>query len=324
MSDFFDPDEWESKSTPKPASTSFAPIPAPVSPATPAPQAAPLAPEVKQTFFDLKPVAPQPTIRVEPLAIPQTAATSTRTVEPVAPAAEVIPVRMPEPIEIPTDFPSFEAPDGMHVDLSDLGIGSEGPLTRRQLRERARLTGDEIIEDAPTQATPYEARLPYDDDLVEQLPELAQTTPIATVEDTEAIAFEASPGMLIEPVTNSIVIDHVQDLTNYTATIDSTGEILTTGSIQIPFTLPDTSTGEIKVIEEAQQLDAAIQTDNAAGFINSVAPMRVTGIVQAMSRSRVIPVNLRRGKQMPMLALSAGVLILGGFFLITAVVLKLI
>ena len=311
MSDFFDPDEWENKSAAKPASTSFAPIAAPVSApvSTPAPvsapPAAPVAPEVKQAFFELKPVAPQPTIKVETLEVPQ-----------------ATPVRMPEPVEIPTDFPTFEAPEGMHVDLSDLGIGSDGPLTRRQLRERARLTGDEIIEDAPVQQVQYEARLPYDDDLVEQIPELAQTSQIATVDESEAPSFAASPGMIIEPVTNSIVIDHVQDLNNYTATIDSTGEILTTGAIQIPLNFTDSSTGEVKVIEEAQQLDAAIQADNGTGYVNSVAPMRVTGIVQAMGRSRVIPVNLRKGKLIPYLTLAAAALILGGFALIAATLLK--
>jgi hypothetical protein len=299
MSDFFDPDEWENKSTAKPASTSFAPVPAPVTS---------VAEPVAKAFFELKPVAPQPTIKVETL-----------------PVNDVTPVRMPDPIEIPTDFPSFEAPEGMHVDLSDLGIGSDQPLTRRQLRERARLTGEEYIEDVPAAPVTYEARLPYDEDLVEQVPELAQTAPISTVEEPEqAPSFSASPGMIIEPVTNSIVIDNVQDLNNYTATIDSTGEILTTGSIQIPVNFVDTSSGEIQVIEEAQLLDAAIQADNGAGYISSVAPMRVTGIVQAMARSRVIPVNLRRGKLIPYLALAMGVLILGGFALVTAVVLKLL
>ena len=285
MSDFFDPDEWESKPAPR--------VTQPVLPSTPTFTPAPpsqVNEQVKSAFFELKPVGAAPKIEIETLAAP-------------------IPVRMPDPIDIPTDFPEFEAPEGMHIDLSDLGIGSEEPLTRRQIRERERLTGADIVEEPAPQPVSFEARLPYHDDLLEQIPELA-TTQVEIVEEPESPNFAASPGMLIEPVTNSIVIDQVQDLSNYTSMVDSTGEILTTGSIQIPVIIPDSSTGEIKIVEEADALDAAIQADNATGFINSVAPVRVTGIVGILARNKVIPVNLRRGKSQPYLVLATAVFIM--------------
>ncbi|MFM6963154.1 MAG: hypothetical protein ACKOWJ_02635 [Micrococcales bacterium] len=313
MSDFFDPDEWESKPAPR--------VTSPVIPvATVATPAAAMVAEVKQAFFELKPVGQQPKIEVEVLEAAVAAVPLLET------PAEVLaePVRMPEPLEIPTDFPSFEAPEGMSVDLSDLGIGSDEPLTRRQIREFERLTGSDIQEEPVSTATSsFEVRLPYDDDLVEQVPELANTNALEVIEADEAPNFAASPGMVIEPVTNSIVIDQVQDLSNYTSTINSTGEILTTGAIQIPVFLPESDTGEVKIIEQADALDAAIQADNAAGFINSVAPVRVTGIVGILGRSKVIPTNLRKGRSQPFMVLATAVLIiLAGATVVTLFMLK--
>ena len=306
MSDFFDPDEWESK----PAPVSHAPV-IQTTVAQPAVTAAPVmtspaAAEPSKGFFELKPVGAAPKIEIAKLEV-----------EPP------MPVRMPEPVEIPTDFPAFEAPEGMHVDLSDLPIGEEGSLTRRQIRELERLTGSDVIAATEERRPSFEARLPYDEDMLEQIPELAtKANPIVEVEKPD---FQPSPGLLIEPVTNSIVIDQVVDLTNYTATVNETGEILTTGSIQIPVNVQEPDTGEITVIQDAASLDAAIQSESGAGFVNSVAPMRVTGVVNAMSKSKVIASNLRRGKSQPYAVLATLVMIVvfGGIVL-TALLTKII
>lgn len=277
MSDFFDPDEWESK-------------PAPVNQA-PVTQAA-------KAFFELKPVGAQPSIEI---------ATLSPAPAPAMAAVEAVAIRMPEPLEIPTDFPNFEAPEGMHVDLSDLALGEEGQRTRRQIRELERLTGSDVIASADEPRPSIEARIPYDDDLIEQIPDLAtKANPVVELEKPD---FQPSPGLIVEPVTNSIVIDQVIDLTNYTATVNETGEILTTGSIQIPVIVQEPATGEITVVQDAENLDVAIQADNGAGFVNSVAPMRVTGVVNAMAKSRVIASNLRRGKSQPYAVLASVVMI---------------
>ncbi len=305
MSDFFDPDEWES--TPAPAQTSTpaeTTIPAATAPAQP------------KAVFELKPVGPAPKIEIETIATP---------------APEVVrafslpePASNPAAIEIPTEFPTFEAPDGMHVDVSDLGIGSEEPLSRKQIRERERLSGSDIIADLPDVAPSLEARLPYDGDLIDQVPALGETSQIETIDVADVATFNASPGMIIEPTTNSIVIDQVQDISNYTATINETGEILTTGSITIPVLMPDSNTGEIKIIKEADALDAAIQADNGAGYINAIAPMRVTGVVESMSKSPIISANLKRGRSQPYAVLATGVfIVLAGSALVAVFFLKL-
>ena len=279
---FFDPDDFE--------------ITAPVAAPDNAQPVTTMVQEEKPKFFELKPVASAPAIEIAKIEV----------------VAE--PIRMPEPLSLPTEFPSFEAPEGFAVDLTDLGIGSDEPLTRRQLREMQRLTGsDEIAEAAEVE---LETELPYDDDLVEQLPQLEAKdfeVAAATGDDFSYLnnqvdsMFDVSPGLVIEPITNSIMIDQVQDLTNYTATISETGEILTTGAIQLPIELTDNSTGEIQIIQEAAALDSAIQVDNATGFINTIAPMRVTGVVNAVSKFKVIPTNLKRGSSHPYLVLAAAI-----------------
>ena len=311
---FFDPDDFE-VATPAPRATVTAPAPAQVSAASVPPIAAPVDAQPvtvqpaaeKPKFFELKPVAPQ-----------------------VAPE----PIRMPEPLDLPTEFPSFAAPAGFEVDLSDLPIGSEEPLTRRQLREMQRLTGSDVIAEAAEPELEVETELPYEGDLVEQVPQLEATdfeVPAATSDDFSYLnnqvesMFDVSPGLMVEPTTNSIVIDQVQDLTNYTATISETGEILTTGAIQLPIELTDNSTGEVAIIQEAAALDSAIQVDNATGFINTIAPMRVTGVVNAISKFKVIPTNLKRGSSHPYLVLAAAVgMVALGSLVVAAFWLKII
>jgi hypothetical protein len=298
-SEFFDPDDFDSTPVAKPV---VAQVAAPVS-------MEPVISE-KPKFFELKPVGSAPASApavVEAFKVPEG-------------------IKMPEPIELPTEFPSFQAPDGYHVDLSDLPIDTEQPMTRRQMREMEKLTGSDFVVEVDSD---YEMELPFTSDLAEQIPTAVQEQP-ALVEpisytNNEAL-FNPSPGLLVEPTTNSIVIDQVQDLTNYTATVTETGEILTTGAIQLPIvTNIDTETGEIAVIHEAEKLDEAISLDNATGFINTIAPMRVTGIVNAAKKFRVIPTNLKRGKNHPYLVLTAAIVMVAiGVLTVAAFMLNII
>jgi hypothetical protein len=291
---FFDPDEFEVLAAPPKQ-----PVAAPISN-----EPVLTSQSEKPKFFELKPVSSSPAVQAEPPAAQ------------AQPIAE--PIRMPEPLSLPTDFPQFAAPEGLNVDLSDLGIGSDEPKTRRQLRELQRLTGSDIVNDTVLQETSIESEFELEQDLSEQLESaVGDTSPTsfevsaATADDFSYLAnqaepmFDVSPGLVVEPTTNSIIIDQVQDLTNYTATVSETGEILTTGAIQLPLEFTDNSTGDIQIIQEAAALDTAIQVDNSTGFINTVAPMRVTGVVNAISKFKVIPTNLKRGNSHPFVVLAA-------------------
>jgi hypothetical protein len=189
-----------------------------------------------------------------------------------------------------------------------------------------KLIGSDMAADSEPE---YEIELPFTSYLAEQVPVEVEEQP-ALVEPisftTNEALFNLSPGLLVEPTTNSIVIDQVQDLTNYTATVSETGEILTTGAIQLPIISNiDTETGEIALIQEAQALDDAIALDNSTGFINTIAPMRVTGIVNAAKKFRVIPTNLKRGKNHPYLVLTAAIVMVAiGGLTIAAFMLNII
>lgn len=325
---FFDPDDFD-MSAPAPVaspSVSNAQVPAPM-PAPAVIEPVLTTTEEKPKFFELKPVG---AVSTPTFAQPEPAAAA-----PIAPAE---PIRMPEPLDLPSDFPQFVAPDGLHVDLSDLGIGSDEPRTRRQLRELQRLTGSDVVNEPVEEDLAIESEFELQPDLAEQIEVLdADTKPTsfevkpATADDFSYLnnqnepLFDVSPGLVIEPTTNSIIIDQVQDLTNYTATVSETGEILTTGAIQLPIELTDNSTGEIQIIQEAAALDSAIQVDNATGFINTIAPMRVTGVVNSASKFKVIPTNLRRGSSHPYMVLAAAVGMAAlGSLVIAAMMLQLI
>ena len=333
---FFDPDDFDT-SAPVPASrqpVSSAQVPAPI-PAPAVSEPVLTTTEDKPKFFELKPVG---AVSTPAYAEPSTTPTILAQPEPAAPIAPAEPIRMPEPLELPSDFPQFVAPDGLHVDLSDLGIGSEEPRTRRQLRELQRLTGSDVVNEPVEEDLAIESEFELQPDLAEQIEVLdADITPTsfevkpATADDFSYMnnqnepLFDVSPGLVIEPTTNSIIIDQVQDLTNYTATVSETGEILTTGAIQLPIELTDNSTGEIQIIQEAAALDSAIQVDNATGFINTIAPMRVTGVVNSASKFKVIPTNLRRGSSHPYMVLAAAVGMAAlGSLVIAAMMLQLI
>ncbi len=343
---FFDPDDFDT-SAPAPVSrppVSNAHVPAAMPAPAPAPMPAPAvnepvltSTEEKPKFFELKPVG---AVSTPTYAAPSTTPTILAQPEPAAaaPVAPAEPIRMPEPLELPSDFPQFVAPEGLHVDLRDLGIGSDEPRTRRQLRELQRLTGSDVVNEPVEEDLAIESEFELQPDLAEQIEVLdADTTPTsfevkpATANDFSYMnnqnepLFDVSPGLVIEPTTNSIIIDQVQDLTNYTATVSETGEILTTGAIQLPIELTDNSTGEIQIIQEAAALDSAIQVDNATGFINTIAPMRVTGVVNSASKFKVIPTNLRRGSSHPYMVLAAAVGMAAlGSLVIAAMMLQLI
>jgi hypothetical protein len=305
---FFDPDDFDN--TPPATNAKVSSSPVPVGAAI---SSEPVTEKPK--FFELKPVASNTDFQSSATSVPEI-------------RTQKIPegIKMPEPISLPTEFPSFQAPEGYHVDLSDLPLDTDEPLTRRQLREMEKLTGSDFAAEVEDD---IEFELPFTSDLAEQIPLEVEEQP-ALVEpisytNNEAL-FNLSPGLLVEPTTNSIVIDQVQDLTNYTATVSETGEILTTGAIQLPIlTNIDTETGEIAVIQEAEALDNAIALDNATGFINTIAPMRVTGIVNAAKKFRVIPTNLKRGKNHPYLVLTAAIVMVAiGGLTIAAFMLKII
>lgn len=118
--------------------------------------------------------------------------------------------------------------------------------------------------------------------------------------------FDVSPNLILEPTTNSIVIENFGSIDNFTGTITETGEILKTGSIELPLLL--SNTGELEIIAAAESLDAAIAAESSSGFVSTIAPVRATGIVNSASRFKILPANLKKGQGQVYLVLTAAIL----------------
>ena len=99
--------------------------------------------------------------------------------------------------------------------------------------------------------------------------------------------FEVSPNLHVEPQTASIVIGHINDVSNFSAPIGETGEMLKTGSIELP--VLTVNTGEIAMILGNETADRAIAEDSIAGFVSTIEPISATGIIRADDKINIVP-----------------------------------
>lgn len=139
-------------------------------------------------------------------------------------------------------------------------------LTRRQLRE---LEKDALMSGASTGAT----------EAVWAETEEPMTMPHQL--------FEVSPNLHSEPQTASIVIDHINDVTNFSAPLGDAGGMLKTGSIELP--VLTVNTGEIEMILGNQSVDRAIAQDSIAGFVSTIEPVSAAGIIKPADKFNIVP-----------------------------------
>ena len=180
---------------------------------------------------------------------------------------------------------------------------SEGQyLSRRELREAERtgvVQAEPVIFDSP----PSVSREPSSTITRRQLRQMersgglsAPAMPVASeavwAETEEPMTmphqlFDVSPNLHVEPQTASIVIAHINDVTNFSATIGETGEMLKTGSIELP--VLTVNTGEIAMILGNETVDRAIAEDSIAGFVSTIEPISATGIIRASDKINIVP-----------------------------------
>lgn len=144
-----------------------------------------------------------------------------------------------------------------------------------------------------------------------------ETPTTGAAQDESAPIFEVSPS-LIEPTTASIYIESVPDANNMTHVLE-TGEILTTGAIDISKLLADT--GELtKHDEQADDGDVAPE----ASLVNSssFAPLRAKTASNFGAEFSIVPAKLNRGEGQLYVALTVsislvaiGSLVLAGYML---------
>jgi len=127
--------------------------------------------------------------------------------------------------------------------------------------------------------------------------------------------FSVSPNLSIEPQTASIIIDNFEPLDNISVAISETGELLKTGSIELPNI--STHTGQIATILDAAQVDEAITKDSIAGYVSTIAPLRASGVVNTSGKIGIMPTKNARGRGPGYAALTLSILIIavGGLVL---------
>ncbi len=147
---------------------------------------------------------------------------------------------------------------------------TERPLTRRELRELERTQSENAYDNDGS------------DDYVSPL-----TGPIN-----------------LEP--KSLVVAAVPDITNISLVIPETGELLKTGSIELPVLNVDTA--EVAKVEAATQADKALLTERTESVVLGIEPIPARRHTRSRKRSSVFPTNLRRGWGNVYLVLSTAIL----------------
>ena len=132
--------------------------------------------------------------------------------------------------------------------------------------------------------------------------------------------FDVSPNLNIEPQTASIIIDNFEPLDAISIAISETGELLKTGSIELPNL--STNTGEIATILDAAQVDEAIAADSINGYVSTIAPLRASGVVNTAGKIGIMPTKNAKGQgagfavlTLSLLMIAVGSLVLAAFML---------
>lgn len=133
--------------------------------------------------------------------------------------------------------------------------------------------------------------------------------------------FTPSTNLTAEPQTASIIIENVDSLDNLSIAISETGEMLKTGSIELP-SIVSTNTGEIATILEAAEVDDATTQDSISGYVSSIAPMRASGVVNTSGKIGIMPSRAAKGQgqlfafaTVAVLMVAIGGLVLAAFML---------
>ena len=184
------------------------------------------------------------------------------------------------------------------------------------------------IQEVPVQPTPIQAA-PIPSTPIQQIP--IASAPLAPVyepvlgEAEEPITsqmqlFDVSPNLNVEPQTASIIIDNFEPLDNISIAISETGELLKTGSIELPNF--GTNTGEIATILDAAQVDEAISQDSISGYVSTIAPLRASGVVNTAGKIGIMPTKSAKGQgagyavlTLSILMIAVGGLVLAAFML---------
>lgn len=131
------------------------------------------------------------------------------------------------------------------------------------------------------------------------------------------LTFDMSPNLIKEPQTNSIVLEITDPLLSGEIITES-GEVVRTGSIELPIL---TNTGSIPVITIAEDrtADEQVKADFADNYVTSIAPVRASGVMNSRARESVLPLKTRRGEgQTVLLAVTSILMVTVGALVLAA------
>lgn len=183
----------------------------------------------------------------------------------------------------------------------------------------AAVTDTDAPSEDQTQAEPEQLAEELPEALVELEVEVGQDSEVETeqvlepepVVEPEPVAelspFQISGSLVLEPQTNSIVITQVPDALLAGSIVTETGEILTTGAIDI---ITPPATGEIAIIPDSPDADSADAIDSATEYVSSVAPIRSSGVMNSKAKIGVLPGKLRKSMEHVVLATTLAVAII--------------
>ncbi len=167
----------------------------------------------------------------------------------------------------------------------------------------------DALPEAPTQDVPEptEVEVPEAEVDHESFVEEQPTVEVEQEQPVELSPFQISGSLVLEPQTNSIVITQVPDALLAGSIVTETGEILTTGAIEI---IAPPATGEIEVIPDSPDADSADAIDSATEYVSSVAPIRSSGVMNSKAKIGVLPGKLRKSMEHVVLATTLAVSII--------------
>jgi hypothetical protein len=224
--------------------------------------------------------------------------------------AEVTPVPYPSagfayPVARPV--PAFTPAQGIETAV-ETESKAEAEMARPALLESSGQTAavpQKFFPLVPTQTSKFVSPSAPDVD-----PEFVETS-----EQLES-PFNISSSLTREPQTNSIVLDQIPDALTSGDIFTDAGQILNTGSIELP-----TLTGEVNIVSDSPDADRADLLDSASVNISTVAPVRAPSVINSKAQLGVLPSKRRRnqGQLMAMLTLSILIVTVGALYAMAAI-----
>lgn len=224
--------------------------------------------------------------------------------------AEITPVPYPSagfayPVARPV--PAF-APDQRLEPAIEAEPKAEAEMARPALPESSGQTAAEtqkFFPLVPTQTSKF----------VSPSAPVVEAEVVETSEQLES-PFNISSSLTREPQTNSIVLDQIPDALTAGEIFTDAGQILNTGSIELP-----TLTGEVNIVSDSPDADRADLLDSASVTISTVAPVRAPSVINSKAQLGVLPSKRRRnqGQLMAMLTLSMLIVTVGALYAMAAI-----